>query len=135
MEGILRKQEEKLSLGEAAIAEDAEFHYSIALASGNSVVLKVIDILMELLRDTRERSLQLPGRQEKSLAGHRRILKAIKDGDAAAAQSAMRRHIEDIEEIVLHQLTKQTTRVTAQGLSRTDPRPAKHFRRTQQATP
>jgi hypothetical protein len=46
----------------------------------------------------------------------------------------MRRHIEDIEEIVLHQLTK-TTRVTAQGLSRTDPRPAKHFSRTQQATP
>jgi GntR family transcriptional repressor for pyruvate dehydrogenase complex len=105
------------------------------VASGNSVVLKVIDVLMGLLRDTRQRSLQLPGRQEKSLDGHRRILRAIKVGDAAAAQSAMRRHIEDIEEIVLHQLTKQTTRVTAQGLSRTDPRPAKHFRRTQQATP
>jgi GntR family transcriptional repressor for pyruvate dehydrogenase complex len=105
------------------------------VASGNSIVLKVIDILMELLRDTRERSLQLPGRQEKSLAGHRRILKAIKDGDAAAAQSAMRRHIEDIEKIVLRQLMKQTTRVTARGLSRTDRRRAKHFRGTQQATP
>jgi hypothetical protein len=47
----------------------------------------------------------------------------------------MRRHIEDIEKIVLQQLTKQTTRVTAQGLSRTDRRRAKHFRGTQQATP
>jgi len=102
MEGILRKQEEKLSLGEAAIAEDAEFHYSIALASGNSVVLKVIDLLMDLLRDTRERSLQVSGRPEKSLAGHRRILSAIKRSDAEAAMSAMRRHIEDIEEIVLN---------------------------------
>ncbi|HEX8797010.1 MAG TPA: FCD domain-containing protein, partial [Terriglobales bacterium] len=135
MQEILQRQESKVSRGELAIAEDAEFHYSVAVASGNSVVLKVIDILMALLRDTRERSLQLPGRQEKSLAGHRRILKAIKVGDAAAAQSAMRRHIEDIEAILLQQLRKQTTRVTRQNLSRTDRRPAKHFRGTQQATP
>jgi hypothetical protein len=47
----------------------------------------------------------------------------------------MRRHIEDIEKIVLQQLTKQTTRVTARGLSRTDRRRAKHFRETRQATP
>jgi GntR family transcriptional regulator, transcriptional repressor for pyruvate dehydrogenase complex len=103
MEEILQRQEVKLSLGEIPVAEDAEFHYSIALASGNSVVLKVIDILMDLLRDTRERSLQVPGRQEKSLAGHRRILSAIKQRDAEAAKSAMRRHIEDVEEIVLNQ--------------------------------
>jgi GntR family transcriptional repressor for pyruvate dehydrogenase complex len=76
MEEILERQEGKLSRGEAAMAEDAEFHYSIALASGNSVVLKVLDILMDLLRDTRERSLQVEGRPQKSLAGHRRILAA-----------------------------------------------------------
>ena len=86
------------------MAEDAEFHYSVALASGNSVVLKVLDILMDLLRDTRERSLQVKGRPEKSLAGHRRILAAIKRHDAEGAKAAMRRHIEDVEEIVLDQL-------------------------------
>jgi GntR family transcriptional repressor for pyruvate dehydrogenase complex len=104
MEEILQRQEAKLSDGEAAIAEDAEFHYSIALASGNSVVLKVLDILMDLLRDTRERSLQVKGRPEKSLAGHRRILAAIRRRDAEAAKAAMRRHIEDVEEIVLDKL-------------------------------
>ncbi len=101
MEEILHRQEEKLIQGHAAVAEDAEFHYNIALASGNSVVLKVLDIAMELLRDTRERSLQVDGRPQKSLAGHRRILAAIKRHDAEAAKSAMRRHIEDVEEIVL----------------------------------
>jgi GntR family transcriptional repressor for pyruvate dehydrogenase complex len=101
MDEILQRQETKQSLGDAAVAEDAEFHYSIALASGNSVVLKVLDILMDLLRDTRERSLQVEGRPQKSLAGHRRILAAIKRHDAEAAKSAMRRHIEDVEEIVL----------------------------------
>jgi GntR family transcriptional repressor for pyruvate dehydrogenase complex len=101
MEDILQRQQETQSRGDAAIGEDAEFHYSIALASGNSVVLKVIDTLMDLLRDTREHSLQVEGRAQKSLAGHRRILAAIKRRDAEAAKAAMRRHIEDVEEIVL----------------------------------
>jgi len=103
MEEILRRQESKLRSGELAVEEDSEFHYAIAMASGNSVVLKVLDILMDLLRDTRERSLQLEGRPQKSLAGHRKILAAIKKRDAEAAKAAMRRHIEDVEEIVLNE--------------------------------
>jgi GntR family transcriptional regulator, transcriptional repressor for pyruvate dehydrogenase complex len=102
MEEILRRQEEKQRQGDAAVAEDTEFHYSVALASDNSVVLKVIDILMDLLRDTRARSLQVEGRPQKSLSGHRKILAAIKRHDGEAAKAAMRRHLEDVEEIVLN---------------------------------
>ena len=104
MEDIVARQEAKVRGGELGIEEDSEFHYGIALASGNSVVLKVVDVLMDLLRETRERSLQVEGRQEKSLAGHRRILSALKRGDAAAAEAAMRRHLEEVESIVLKKL-------------------------------
>lgn len=103
MEAILVRQEEKLRRGEVAIDEDSEFHYSVAVASNNSVVLKLLDILMDLLRESRQRSLQIRGRAQKSLAGHRRILAAIKRHDAEAAKVAMRRHIEDVEQIVLNQ--------------------------------
>jgi GntR family transcriptional repressor for pyruvate dehydrogenase complex len=64
-------------------------------------VLKVLDTVMDLLRDTRERSLQVEGRPQKSLSGHHRILAAIKRHDPEAAKVAMRRHLEDVEEIVL----------------------------------
>jgi len=101
MEQILERQDQKLRAGESAISEDSEFHYAIALASGNSVVLKVLDTLMDLLRDSRERSLQVEGRPEKSLAGHRRILSGIKRRNPEAARTAMLRHIEKVEEIVL----------------------------------
>ncbi len=104
MEDILRRQAEKMAREEMTIEEDSEFHYTIAMASGNSVVLKVLDLLMDLLRETRERSLQLPGRAQRSLAGHRQILAAIKKGDGQAADAAMRRHIEDVEHIVLNKL-------------------------------
>jgi GntR family transcriptional repressor for pyruvate dehydrogenase complex len=104
VEGILSRQEVKIRQGELGIEEDSEFHYAIALASDNSVILKIVDVLMDLLREMRERSLQVEGRQEKSLAGHRRILSALKRGDAAAAEAAMRRHLQEIESVVLKKL-------------------------------
>lgn len=100
MEEILKRQEAKLRVGENTITEDSEFHYAIALASGNSVVLKVLDTLMDLLRESRERSLQVSARPQKSLAGHRRILGAIKRHDAEGAKQAMQQHIENVQEIV-----------------------------------
>jgi len=97
---ILRRQGEKVRRGELAIEEDSEFHYNIARAARNSVIMKVLDVLMGLLRKTRERSLQVGGRLQRSFAGHRRILRAIERRDAAAAEAAMRRHLEQIEEII-----------------------------------
>lgn len=104
MDVILRRQQEKMQAGELAVDEDSEFHYAIAMAADNSVVLKVLDVLMDLLRDTRERSLQVEGRPERSLAGHQEILDAIKRQDAAGAEAAMCRHIEAVEKMVLTKL-------------------------------
>jgi GntR family transcriptional regulator, transcriptional repressor for pyruvate dehydrogenase complex len=104
MEDILDRQREKMRRGEPTIEEDSEFHYAIAVAARNTVVLRVLDVLMDLLRESRTRSLQVPGRLERSIAGHRRVLRAIKRRDAEAAQSAVRQHLQEIEEIVMRQL-------------------------------
>jgi len=101
MEDILARQETKVRRGELATEEDSDFHYSIALASNNRAILKVVDVLMDLLRETREHSFQGKGRQEKSLAGHRRILSALKRHDTAGAEVAMCRHLREIENIAL----------------------------------
>ena len=101
MEEILDRQAAKVRRGELAVEEDSEFHYSIALACNNSAVLKVVDVLMELLRDARKHMFLGKGRQEKSLAGHRRILSALKRRDAKAAERAMDRHLQEIENIAL----------------------------------
>jgi GntR family transcriptional repressor for pyruvate dehydrogenase complex len=101
MEEILRRQAGKLGRGQSAIDEDSEFHYCLALAADNSVVLRVLDVLMDLLQKSREQSLQLKGRPAKSLAGHRRIVAAIKRKDAAGAEIAMRQHLEEIETMLV----------------------------------
>ena len=103
LEDILRRQAEKLRRGEPTIEEDSEFHYVIGRAARNSVVLKVLDVLMDLLRESRARSLQAPGRPERSYAGHVRVLRAIKRRDSVAAEKAVRKHLEEIEAIVMRQ--------------------------------
>jgi GntR family transcriptional regulator, transcriptional repressor for pyruvate dehydrogenase complex len=101
LEDILRRQKEKVARGELAIEEDSEFHYAIAKAARNSVVLKVVDVFMDLLRESREQTLQVDGRLQKSFTGHRRILDSIKKRKASLAEAAMRRHLEEIERVVL----------------------------------
>jgi GntR family transcriptional regulator, transcriptional repressor for pyruvate dehydrogenase complex len=97
---IVARQAARAQAGEIAIDEDNAFHYRIATAAKNRVVLRTMDILMDLLRESRVRSLQGPGRAEKSLQGHRRILAAIRRRDPDGAADAMRAHIEEIETIL-----------------------------------
>jgi len=104
MEAVLERHEAKLRRGEEAVDEDSEFHYAIAMAARNAVVLRVLDVLMDLLRESRSRSLQVPGRARRSFDGHRRILRAIQKRDGKAAEAAVRKHLQEIEEIVMRQL-------------------------------
>jgi GntR family transcriptional repressor for pyruvate dehydrogenase complex len=104
MQTLLERQAEKVRRGEPATEEDSNFHYTIALAANNSVVLKVVHVLMDLLREMRERSLEVGGRPEKSLAGHLRIFAAIQKRQPAAAEAAMHRHLIEIKRIILPML-------------------------------
>lgn len=104
LEEILSRQKAKIDRGELAIEEDSKFHYAIAQAARNSVVLKVLDVFMDYLRESRELSLQVEGRPQRSLNSHRRILNAIARKNPAAAEKAMRTHITTIEGLVLKKM-------------------------------
>ena len=107
----LRRTEEQLGEIEAAWealaaartegpfqSADVEFHRRIAVASGNRLIVLVIDALAELLRDTRQRSFR--GRKRRNIglddvvADHRAILTAIRKQDPRAAIAAMTHHLE-----------------------------------------
>jgi len=104
LEEILNRQQAKVDQGELAIDEDSKFHYAIAQAARNSVVLKVLDVFMDYLRDSRELSLQVEGRPQRSLNSHRRILNAIARKNPAAAEMAMRKHISTVEGLLLKKM-------------------------------
>ncbi len=100
LEQILAQQAERVRAGAIAIEEDNAFHYRIAAAAKNQIVLRIMDVIMDLLRESRARWLQRPGRAEKSVEGHRGILDAIRRRDPDSAAERMRAHIEEIEQAV-----------------------------------
>ncbi len=104
MQDVLRRQRLKTRRRESPIEEDSEFHYFVAMASRNSVVNRVVDVLMDLMRESQVRSLQVEGRLERSLEGHARVLRAVERRSPRAAEVAMRRHLADIEALLLERL-------------------------------
>jgi GntR family transcriptional repressor for pyruvate dehydrogenase complex len=110
LEAIVARQRERVGAGEIAIEEDNAFHYGIATAAKNQVVLRTMDVLMDLLRESRVRSLRAPGRAQVSLEGHRRILDAIRRRDPEGASERMRAHIEEIETILFPAGTRNAGR-------------------------
>src|SRR5215469_5334945 len=100
LEAILEQQRRKVEAGFIALEEDTAFHNGIAEAARNTVMLRALDTLVDLLRQSRERSLQQHDRPAYSLAGHRRILAALHRRDPEGARAEMVRHLRDIEERV-----------------------------------
>lgn len=70
-----------------------EFHQVVQEIAGNRWLLQVIQDLRKVLKLTRLHSLSLEGRPQQSLAEHRQIMAALRDGNALAAEKAMADHI------------------------------------------
>jgi GntR family transcriptional repressor for pyruvate dehydrogenase complex len=79
---------------------DQNFHDAIASATGNHAIIKLMDAMHEVLRESRDVTLQSSRRTANSLRDHVRILDALKRGDAHAAQHAMYEHLENTQNIV-----------------------------------
>ena len=99
MREILDDQEQVIQQGENGIKADTSFHFLLAEASGNDILLRIMDGLMDRLQETREASLNTGGRPIRSLMQHRAIVRAIEDRDPDMAEQRMREHIAEMEQL------------------------------------
>jgi GntR family transcriptional repressor for pyruvate dehydrogenase complex len=72
---------------------DLELHGRIARAAGNTVLVRVLADLDQLLRVSRSRTAVLHATRRRALADVTRLVEAIAAGDAAAAGVAMTDHL------------------------------------------
>ncbi len=101
MERILEAQAKEITSGNTGLAQDAAFHAAIGTAAHNRAITRIVHAVMDLLSQNREESIGTPGRPTRSHEDHRRILAAIRAGDAAAAERAMLDHVVAVEALVL----------------------------------
>jgi len=117
MRAMLGEQEADIRRGGNGMQADTAFHYLLAQASGNEVLVRIMDGLMDRLRETRESALRTAGRPAQSLRQHRRILAAIEARDVKAAEKRMLEHLRVMEDLAFSAHTWQ------QPDSGTDPIP------------
>ncbi len=100
MREAIQEQDTSVKAGQTGMKADTAFHFLLAEAAGNDVLFRIMDSLMDLLRETREASLHTGGRPVSSLKQHKAILRAIEARDPQAAERRMREHITDMEKLV-----------------------------------
>jgi GntR family transcriptional repressor for pyruvate dehydrogenase complex len=76
---------------------DYDFHIAIAKISGNSYVIKIYEIIAEVLLSAFSDIVSKRG-NEAGLKYHAQILAAFESGNAPAAQDAMQHHMDDLYE-------------------------------------
>jgi GntR family transcriptional regulator, transcriptional repressor for pyruvate dehydrogenase complex len=101
MERILEEQAKEVAAGRTGLAQDAQFHAAIGAAAHNRAITRIAHAIMDLLTQSREESLNTPGRPTRSHQDHRQVLAAITRRDAEGARKAMLDHIEAVEGLVL----------------------------------
>src|SRR5262245_20487197 len=101
MRRILDDQAREIASGKTGLAQDAAFHAAIGTAAHNRAITRIVHALMDLLTQSREESLTIPGRPTRSHQDHLQILRAIERRDAAAAHQAMLDHVIAVEALVV----------------------------------
>jgi GntR family transcriptional repressor for pyruvate dehydrogenase complex len=104
MADLIRTQESVIAAGGTGLEQDTAFHFAIARASHNDLIVTIVGHINEALRETREWSLRARGGSANSITHHHRILAAIVARDAAAARAAMAEHLADVQALALRWL-------------------------------
>ena len=87
------------------IAElDEKFHGAIVAGSGNRLLMAISRQVDQEIKTFRAKTFQVPQNIRNAVAPHSRILQAIQAGDAAAAEAAMRAHLDKVQEDLLENI-------------------------------
>ena len=100
-EALNKMNEEEGIKDDKKIELDTEFHLAIARASHNFVFTNIMHLHLDLLKGTREKIRQIPGRRGERQREHRAISQAIKEHDAKKAGEAMLEHLRNVREVLV----------------------------------
>jgi len=78
---------------------DFQFHRELTRASGNELLLAVLDSISDVLREVRNQSMSQPHVSEGGLKAHRLILKCVTARKPDAARQAMAKHLAEAERL------------------------------------
>lgn len=100
MREAIRVMDESLNDADAYIAADNQFHQALAKATQNSLILILIDSIVNPLSEQRKHVFAVEGGPQRGQFHHRRILESIIRRDPESARAAMRAHLQQVRDDV-----------------------------------
>src|SRR6266702_162301 len=100
MREAIRVMDVSLSDADAYIAADNQFHRALAKATQNSLILILIDSIVNPLSEQRKHIFAVEGGTERGQFHHRRILESIIRRNPENARAAMHAHLQQVREDV-----------------------------------
>jgi len=101
MRRLLSTAGENLANDDVLNTVNMSFHRQIAQASGNAVLVQLLDVLRELFTDEQRLILNIFGSRERDHEGHLAILEALERRDAKLGVKRMRAHLKSVEDAIL----------------------------------
>jgi GntR family transcriptional repressor for pyruvate dehydrogenase complex len=95
--------------GTMMIEADMRFHLAVAEAAHNTVLENAVQLLRNLMRHWIKLKLLIPNVPERVISQHEQIYEAIRTGNAEAARTAMRKHLEDTVRLVTQVIERRQT--------------------------
>jgi GntR family transcriptional repressor for pyruvate dehydrogenase complex len=92
------------------IQADFDFHYLLAKISKNSIIIKVYELVFEILYTAMRDIVHLAGRTGHIY--HRKIIDVIKKGDKTECEIIMEEHIQGNIMVIMENMEQQQAKTT-----------------------
>lgn len=108
MRAAVEQMDESLHDANAFILADNCFHQALAQATQNTLILILINSIVNLLSEQRKQIFAVEGGPQRGQIHHKRILESVIQRDAEAARAAMRAHLGQVRTDVEASLQKKS---------------------------
>jgi GntR family transcriptional repressor for pyruvate dehydrogenase complex len=108
---LVKRQADLFDCNQEFLETDREFHVAIARASRNDVAVRVVQLMKQMLQESRRHFATSRDRREQALHRHQQICAAIQARDARAAREAMLHHLQDVEAHILGGIVEDSVRL------------------------
>jgi GntR family transcriptional regulator, transcriptional repressor for pyruvate dehydrogenase complex len=100
LSALVARMEQLIDAPTEYVETDLEFHRALVASAHNPLFEVVLDPFRSALRHSRNIGATVPNAPKRSIVSHRRILEAVRAGDATAARQEMRVHFQQLADFL-----------------------------------
>jgi GntR family transcriptional repressor for pyruvate dehydrogenase complex len=98
-----------IAAGSSILEADMSFHLAVAAAAHNEVLRNAVQLLRNITRQWLKYKVQIPNVAASVLKRHEAVYRAIASRKPKAARIAMRKHLEETQQLVIQVIEKHST--------------------------